>query len=249
MVAQETIGGDKVHVLTAMRAHAHTLTVLVELQIGLDPRTLSIGGSPPFNVLVESGEHRNGSVGIGTATLGSVSVAEAGSASETIVQVQVEESGFAVPAMSAFDIVLAHTDTSLRVTGRCVVQGASGITVAGRASVVAKVVVVCVTTVALLSGNSWLALALALSVALQGTGPNRVAAAVVAVAFVQQVEVVLAALAVGSIAIRSTVDAMTSVAGQVVQVLVEVALGGVAIAVTSWTEREMEKCVIFTDLI
>lgn len=54
-----------------------------------------------------------------------------------------------------------------------------------------------------------------------------------AVAFVQQVEVVLAALAVRSIAIRSTVNAVTSVSGKVVQVLVEVALGGVSIAVTS----------------
>lgn len=149
-----------------MRAHAHTLTVLVKFQIGLYPRTLRISGRPPFNVLVESREDRNGSVGISTATLGSVSVAEAGRATETIVQVQVEESWFAVTAMRALDIVLAHADTSLRVTGRCVVQGSRGVTVAGGAAVVAKVVVVGVTTVALLSSHSWLALALALSVAL-----------------------------------------------------------------------------------
>lgn len=55
----------------------------------------------------------------------------------------------------------------------------------------------------------------------------------VAVTVADQIEVVLAAFAVGSVAIGRAVDAMPTVAGVVVQVLVEVALGGEPVAVAS----------------
>lgn len=167
LVAQESIGRHKVHVFTALRSNAHTLTVLIELQLHLQPRTLRIGGRPPFDVLVEARQHGHGSIRICTRTLGGVSVAEAGRASEAIVQVQVEVTGFAVPAMRALHVVLANADASVGITGRSIIERARGIAVARGAAVVAKVVEICVASVALLAGDSRFALALALPVALQ----------------------------------------------------------------------------------
>ena len=231
LIAQESVRGHKVHVLTAMRSNANALAVLVELEFWLHPGALNVNGSPAFNVLVEARQHRHRPVGISAGTLRGVSIAEAGRASEAVVQIQVEESRLAVTTMGSLNVVLADTYSGLRVARRCVVQRTSRVTVARRAPVVAKVVEVRVATVTLFSSNSWLALALALSVALQGTGSSRVAVAVIAVTVGNQVVIVFATFAVGSITVGSAVHAVSSVASQVVQVLVEEALGRITVAV------------------
>lgn len=82
----------------------------------------------------------------------------------------------------------------------------------------AKLVEVVAAAIALVSGHSWLALTLALAVALQRARANRIAATVDAECVVAHVEVLLAAFAVGAITIVPAVQAVTTVSSQIEQV-------------------------------
>lgn len=167
MVAQETVRGHKIDIFTAVRTHTNALAVLVELQVHFDPRTLLVARRPSLDVFVESREDGHRSIGVCTRALGGVAVAEAGSAPETVVQIQVKEAWLAVPAVRAFYVILAHADPILRVAGRRIVQGAGRVTIAWGATVVSEIVEVGIAAVALLPGHAWLALTLSLAVALQ----------------------------------------------------------------------------------
>lgn len=113
-------------------------------------------------------------------------------------------------------------------------MGSPAITSAGLASVGSKLIIVVVTAVALVSGHSRLALALALAVALQRPGASRITGTVDAVAVLPHVEVLLAALAVGAVAVLPAVQTVTTMTRQVEKMGIEEALVRQTVAVTSW---------------
>lgn len=136
-------------------------------------------------------------------------------------------------AAPALDILLAETDAALGITGRCVVLRAACIAATGLAAVLSELVEVVAATIALVASHARLALALALAVALQRTGADRIAATVDTEGIVAHVEVLLATFAVGAVTIVPTVQAVTTVTGQIEQVRVEVTFVSEAVAVAS----------------
>lgn len=89
------------------------------------------------------------------------------------------------------------------------------------------------TTIALVTGYTRFALALALAVALQRTGTDGIAATVDTEGTVPHIEVLLATLTVGSIAIIPAVQAVTSMTRQIEEIRIEVTLVRKSVAVAS----------------
>lgn len=85
----------------------------------------------------------------------------------------------------------------------------------------AEIVVIDIATIALVARHARFALAFAFGVTLQRTRTDWIATAVNAVIVRSQVVIFFAALTIRSIAICRTVQAMATVTGQIVQVLVE----------------------------
>lgn len=121
-------------------------------------------------------------------------------------------------AAPALDILLAEADATLGITGGCVVLRAACIAATGLAAVLSELVEVVAASIALVASHSGLALALALAVALQRTGADRIAATVDAEGIVAHVEVLLATFAVGAVTIVPTVQAVTTMSSQIEQV-------------------------------
>lgn len=134
---------------------------------------------------------------------------------------------------SALDVLLAEANAGLGVAGGRIVVGAMGIAATGLTAMRAKLEEVVRAAIALVARHAGLALALALAVALQRTGADGIAATVDAVGVVAHIEVLLAALAVGSIAIVAAVQAMATMARQIEQIGIEVALVRKVVAVAS----------------
>lgn len=112
-------------------------------------------------------------------------------------------------------------------------MGSPTVTSALLASMGSELVVVVIAAVALVTGHTRFTLALAVAVALQRSGAHGIAGAVDAVAIVAHIEVLLAAFAVGSIAILAAVQAVTSMTRPIEQIRVEEALVRQSIAVAS----------------
>lgn len=176
-----------------------------------------------------------------------MSIAETGGATETIVDVQVEETRLALPAAFALHVLLAVARPGVGVAVGVVIQRSGHRTAAVLATVRTEIVVVGIAAVALkeevlwwekkccskylISRNSRFALALALRVALETPGSCGIAATSHAVVVFTLVIVFSASLAVGAITVGSAVQTMATVAGATVQVFVEVAAVGEAVAV------------------
>jgi len=137
-------------------------------------------------------------------------------------------------ASPALHVALAETDSGLRIAGGGVLMGSPTVAAALLASMGSELVVVVLTPIALVARHSRLALALAVAVALQRSGAHGIAGAVDAVAILAHVEVLLAAFAVGTIAILPAVQTVTSMTRQVEELCVEEALVRQSIAVAGY---------------
>lgn len=211
-------------------SNASAILVVLDVHLAL----IQIGGRPAFLEFVKIGGDRNNGVSWGSHALGGVPIAEAGCATKSIVLVQIEEAWLAFIAASALHILLAEADSSLGIAGGCILMGSPTVTSALLASMGSELVVVVIAAVALVASHTRLTLALAVAVALQRSGANGIAGAVDAVAIVAHIEVLLAAFAVGSIAILAAVQAVTSMTRPIEQIRVEEALVRQSIAVASF---------------
>lgn len=232
-------------------SNASAILVVLDVHLAL----IQIGGRPAFLEFVKIGGDRNNGVSWGSHALGGVPIAEAGCATKSIVLVQIEEAWLAsmteikslaeilswdcllqinsLIAASALHILLAEADSSLGIAGGCILMGSPTVASALLASMGTELVVVVIAAVALVASHTRLTLALAVAVALQRSGANGIAGAVDAVAIVAHIEVLLAAFAVGSIAILAAVQAVTSMTRPIEQIRVEEALVRQSIAVAS----------------
>lgn len=161
-----------------------------------------------------------------------VTEAEARRATELVVKVKVEESGFALAAPSSLHVFLASAESSFRVTRSRVVVRSVSVAVTRLASMRSEVIMIGLATITLLTANSGLALTLSFRVTLQRSRSSRVAVTMRAISVFTHVKVLFAAFAIGSISVGLTIHAVTSVTGQIVEVSVEVAFVRVAVAIT-----------------
>lgn len=165
LVAQETIGCREIEVRVALGRDANIFAVLAVLDI--DWPIELVDGDPTLVLLIEVGRGRHHCVAHGTLALGRVSVAEARSASELVIHVQVEESRSALAASTTLHVLFTQTDACIGVTGRCAVQRATNVALALFASLRPEIEVIGFTSVAFLARHAGLALTLAFAVALQ----------------------------------------------------------------------------------
>jgi len=141
---------------------------------------------------------------------------------------------YSLVAAPALHVALAETDSGLRIAGGGVLVGSATVAAALLASMGSELVVVVLAPIALVARHSRLALALAVAVALQRSGAHGIAGAVDAVSILAHVEVLLAAFAVGAIAILPAVQTVTSMTRQVEELCVEEALVRQSIAVAGY---------------
>lgn len=160
-----------------------------------------------------------------------MSVTEARSASKIVLLIQVEEPWFALPAPLPLHVVLALTGPAVRVAALDIVQRPLLRAAANLTASLAEVVVVDVASVALVTGDSRLALTFPFGVALQAPGPSRIAVAGHAVMVLSLVVVFATSFAVGAVSVSCAVQAVSTVAGAFVQILVEVAAVGETVTV------------------
>ena len=187
---------------------------------------------PPFlRALRERGLELVLGVPRGRVALRGVPVTEARRATELVLHVEVEVTRFAYATLLSFHVCLAVAGARVGIAIG-LVPGRSGHgTAAGFAPVGAEIVEVDVAAVALVSGDALFALALALRVALQVSGAHGVAVARLAVLVFELVEVFATTFAVRTIPVVRAVQAMSSVAGALVEVLVEEAAVGEVVTV------------------
>lgn len=136
-------------------------------------------------------------------------------------------------AASALDVLLAVANAAFGITGWRIVVGAMRIAATRLAAMRSELEVVVGAAIALVARHAGLALALALAVALQRAGADGIAATVDAVGVVAHVEVLLAALTVGSIAVVAAVQTVATMARQIEEICIEVALVRKVVAVAS----------------
>lgn len=160
-----------------------------------------------------------------------MSVAEARSTTEFVVQVEIEEARFTLSAVTSLDVLFASTKACFGIARCRVVPGAVRVAIARLTSMIAEVEVIGFASIALITANSSLALTLSFRIALQRSRSGWVAVAVRAVAIFAHVEVLLTSFTVGSVAVGGAVHTVTSMSSQIVQIAVKVALVGVTITV------------------
>lgn len=168
LITQETIRSREIQMRITLGSNTDILAVFAVLDINRAIKL--VHSNPSFVVLVKVGCRRHLCVTIGTLTLGCMSVAETRCATELIVHVQIEETRFALPASSTLDVLLAQTNSRIRITRWCAIQGATDITLAWLTTLRPKVEVVGFATVALLTGHARFALTTTFAVALQRAG-------------------------------------------------------------------------------
>lgn len=140
--------------------------------------------------------------------------AEAGHASEFVLQVQIEKTWFTPVAILSFDVVLAAADPGVDFAGGIVVERSCGVTSARTTTVRRKVVKVRLTPVAFVASDSLLARASAQLIALQMRGSDLVAVARRALVRLGiTVELLFTTLAVRPCRVSLTVETMTSTSG------------------------------------
>lgn len=144
-------------------------------------------------------------------------------------------------AAPALDVLLAEANAALGIAGWRIVMGATRIAATWLASMGSELEVVVGASIALVARHTGLALALALAVALQRTGSDGIAATVDAVGVVAHIEVLLAALAVGSITIVAAIQAVAAMTRLIEQMRIEVTFvrKPVAVASCKWTNCKM----------
>lgn len=160
-----------------------------------------------------------------------MSVTEARSATKIVLLIQIEEPWFALPAPLPFHVIFALTGPTVRVAALEIAQRSFLGTAANLTAGLTEVVVVDVTSVTLVTGDSRLALTFSFSVALEAPGPSRIAVAGHAVMVLSLVVVFATSFAVWTISVSCAVQAVATVASTFVQILVEVAAVGETITV------------------
>lgn len=171
------------------------------------------------------------SVTSGRLADGRVTEAEARSAAERVLRVQVEEARLAAVATLSLDVLLAFATTRFGIAPGLSIQASGHATSARFTTLRSKFIEIVVAAVALVTNDTRLALTLALGVALQVARTGFVTIAGDTVIVLSTVEVVAASLTVGAVAIGAAVQAMTSMARCIEQRLVEEAPSRVAITV------------------
>lgn len=137
-------------------------------------------------------------------------------------------------ASFAFYVLFAGASSGDRIAVRLIVQGSFDAALARGAPESVEVVEIRGASVALLAGDTGLALAFPNAVALQASRTDHIAAASHAVVVLGSLIVILLApLAIRSRSVRSTVSAVSASAGPLVQLLVEVTAVRVSVAFTS----------------
>lgn len=96
-----------------------------------------------------------------------MTVAEAWCAAVFVVKVEIEESRFALAAVTTFDILLASTESIFRVARWRVVVGSVDVALARLTTVISEIEVVRLATVALVATNALLTLTLSFRITLQ----------------------------------------------------------------------------------
>ena len=183
-----------------------------------------------------------------------MTVAEARRSTKQIICVQVEVSRFGPIASLTFNVILARTGARLTVATRLTAQTSGNVATTRPTSLRSKVVEIGFTSVAFVTGHTGLTLALSITIALQTARScksniyklNRglnftsselstcfVTIARDTITVLTLVKVFTASLAVGSVTIGRTVEAVTTVSGRVVKRLVKVAPTRESVAVAS----------------
>jgi hypothetical protein len=172
-----------------------------------------------------------------------MAMAEASHTTKGIFLLQVEIALLTPVACMSLNVLLAVATSAVSITAWLIVLTTCHQTITALATCYTKVVVVGQTLVAFVPSYSSLAGALAITITLQTQRTDGITVArLTGIIPVALVIVVTATLAVGAIRVALTILAVSSVPGAIVQVLVEEASCGAAIAITGLTFIDIRGC-------